>query len=58
MGSAYKKVIGIGVSTILIPLGKWILGRIADKAGEKLASKSSSEEDYSQSAEEDARQYP
>ncbi len=58
MGSVYKKVIGIGVSTILIPLGKWVLEKIAERSSEKLASKSSSEEDYSQSAEEDAGQYP
>ncbi len=57
MGSTYKKAIGIGVSIILIPLGKWALGKIVERVGHKFSSDSGSEEDYYLSADEDTEQY-
>lgn len=36
MGSVYKKVIGIGISTVLIPLGKWVFNKIVSRGIGKL----------------------
>jgi hypothetical protein len=44
MSSLYKKLIMMGVSTILIPLGKVIITKIVEKGADKLTSKSDDDE--------------